>query len=400
MRQLCLAVLTLAGSASSGCDFTVNVPQLEQAAKALDNFSKEIEKTTEPDSGNLRKLVDHTSGELKQLIKEAKEAGKEVVTDAFVQFAAERAKTFEEIHRLTKKVFGDANILLREFQGVGISVPLAFEDSLKRFSKDFRQDIGALLTATPFVGDHPVDVEGLVWSARATGKQQVTFTVKQAHNLDLVVEGQRYAPKFGGLAGRATYEIPVTALADRFHDTEPCRVSFGLIERGDVKPMNLPVRMGLAGSGELGLFPERKKNTERIPVVGGGWFHVLPRFAVEDYKFTYFTPDDTPGKPAYIIGGTGMKNLLDGLDGEPVAVATRRGELFDLARSRLPLGTSIVELPKGASWKLEVKARDHDRQILSPGKRRVDIPFGTVTVHGPESQEGKWVLLIEVELKK
>src|SRR5262249_62060839 len=133
MRRLGLILVALLGITMTGCDPL----KIGQFADSLDRFSDTTDKTT-MDGGNLDKRIKQLTREMRA---ELVAGGKEVTEYAALQFAIQRRELIEDIYQLTKKVKADYTILMREFQGIGMAIPLQVGNELTGFRQDFRDDV-------------------------------------------------------------------------------------------------------------------------------------------------------------------------------------------------------------------------------------------------------------------
>jgi hypothetical protein len=381
-RKLALVALSLIAVSQAGC----LLPELDHAADALDRFSAQIEKTGHPEEGNLRKLIDTTSLELRALIKDARESGKEVTADFMLKWASERKETFEQIRVLSKQVFLDADVLIRQFQVAGLLVPAQFGNELRGFSDDFLRDLRQILSGarietwagTVKIGDPkvPLGYSGLTWSEQREGYYSVTFQIQDAHKLHLRVgDGDPIAQADSPKAGEAVYRVPVTPeMRQRFQDRVDMLLGFSLVDAEAKKPP--------------------KEWSPRYV----GWARLTARFPIT-YEFKVIDPGTGPaGQLRHIDEGTAIESLVKSAVGSGVILAERHGAIYRNAKTYLPVGASKVSIPKDATWSLKVGFPDGRSEDLTSGKMKVQNSFGQISVT-PSLAGGFWTLLIDVNPK-
>jgi hypothetical protein len=369
-RKLVLAAFGLLTFSSTGC----LLPEVDRTADALDRFSAQVEATTHPEKGNLRKLIDHTSGELRGLVKE----GKEITADFMLKWAEERKATFEQIRVLNKEVFGDAHVLVGHLQAAGLSVPLQLGNELEGFSEGLRADVPRWLAMTPFGPGRKTlsGYSGLTWTERANGHYQVTFQIKDAPPLNLSVGGGApIPPSKPPTSSEITFKVPVgLGIRGRFDDRQDKVLGFTLV---DADP---------------------KKSPKDWTIRYSGWVVLSPRFPIE-YSLRVITPGGgAAGEIGYIEQGPAIEELVRSAAGSGGALAERHGAIYRAARTHLPAGTSKVVIPKQATWMLTIKFPDGKSEVLTVGKPRVKHGFGWMTVT-PTLTDDAWTLLIDVEPK-
>lgn len=357
-RQVLFSFVAVAISFLSGCDPL----EIGKAADALDRFSATIDKTT-ADGQNLDRRI-------KQLAHELRAVGSDVTQDALIKWGVVRKDTIQDILDLSQKLHLDLRILWQEVHGTGISIPLQIDDSLKQFRVDLRDDLAQLVAPMWVVkaDGAPLSYRGLNWTIRTCGYYTVTFGIAGANKLRLKVGGTVIPPEFGGTAGKITFKVPIgKSTKAMFRDTEPMPLGFLLIDSKD-KPRH------------------------------GGLLSLQPRFPIK-YEFKVYPADGKKGFARSIECGPAIDDIVSSAFGTDVVLATRHGSIYRLARSRLPFGTSVVEIPVGSQWELKLTFPDGKTELVNPNKPQVNNEMGNVTVRGPNRRGNIWTLQIDVEGK-
>jgi hypothetical protein len=208
--NLRVAILSLAATFFlCGCDAL----QIGKLADSIDRIGDTF-KDAIGDKGLLSKRIKElTTGMREELVA----AGAKVTEDAVIKFAIAREDTIRDILSLTQKIFGDTRILMREFEGAGVSIPLQFVESLQNMRGEVRRDLANVIAPLNLIyteRDVPLDYDGVNWSLRPEGYQTVWFAIKDAKFLKLKIGNKLFAPQ-EVRAGSVRYRIPIEASDDR-----------------------------------------------------------------------------------------------------------------------------------------------------------------------------------------
>jgi hypothetical protein len=373
IRTILLAALPLA---AAGCD--VDVKGLKEASAALDRFSAEAEKVTNPESGNLKKLLGDAKKELSTLIREAEDAGGRLEGQVVRDFVIQRQALISDILSLEKKIFGDANFFGIQARGILASTTEEANQALRSFSSDLSsqmfQAISILQGMTGIKVKQPLKYKGMVIPFRLKGFYVITITIPDAFNLGLKIGDEVISPQFP-TQGEAAFKLPVEDLKDRFKDTDRRSVPIKLVELNRAK--------------------------EEIRYVGN--LFLEPLFPIEYLRLTERGPNGmkrdlaVEGGPAIQDALAAAAEIMKKKGNSPVEIAERHGQIFNLARKRLLNGTSVVMLSPGFNdWEMLVILENGETTIVDQNQPS----FGDVRVRWKSIQDetGNQVIQLTIDV--
>ncbi len=320
----------------SGCE----VEGLKEARESVDRFREQIHDTT-GDGGDLDRRLEQFSNGLKDVISEAEAAGGRVAENT--------------IRELTTKVFGNAESLVRIFQGSALSITSDVEKKLIDVLDKGDGNFASLLAPTVLYrggARDPLRIDGNEWEWRPKGEQQLKVIIPNAGELTAYVGGVSLQT-VKAEASRITFQCTMSdKFVQLFHDTENSKTGFILEKDNEV-----------LYSGNLLLVAR---------------FPVAYRLKVSEAR-------------KYIHDCVGMPGTIDwekGRSPTPVLHAQRCGELYRLADQRLMAGVSTFDVPKGEPWEMDITFPDGKAERLSQNRMEASSESGSsVRVSGPRRAE-------------
>jgi hypothetical protein len=404
LRRFLLTICALASLSLTGCD--VDVFGMSKLADAVNRLSNEAEVIT-ADGGNLSRRIKEFHGDLSSLIDKAAREGNKLEEKVVLDFIEQKKEIIKDILLIEKRVFHDIHISAIEIQGRMVAVTDSLNRILDRVPKEIIAEVYAIASILPFQqSDKPLDVRGLNHVAyHPGGHYPVSFALKDAFSLGLRIANEKPIQQPVPKDSRAEFELPAESIAKFFKDEEPAKVAIELVhlkaERGQP---NLKVDSGQpkrkAGGGVLDQALDNavdKLLDRALPTVQAvlipkdrkeGETRFIGTMNLDPLFLTAYTlvarGEDGQEQTLPIQEGPAIMDMVRlataklGAEGADAATIGRRhGEIFNLAKRRIPFGTSTVILPVGTkSWKFTFTPQTAPTETL----QRNNPSFENITV--------------------
>jgi hypothetical protein len=294
-------------------------------------------------------LLEQAHRDVEDLIEKAAKEGGKLEEKFVLDFIEQRKQLFLDATALMKKT----NLA---FRGSAFAVTDDLMGAMRKLPSDLSKDIGPLVLAIPgiFQSTDPVQIEGTELTFRPKGYYRLIFDARQAANLDIRVDHKAvFSPK-NRMDTRVDVEIPASSLVPRFRDREREFVEIELIDR---------------------------KNPNIVRFIGS--LDLKPMFGVE-YELTQFGPKGQE-KKGTIEQGAALDEILRAIGesmkaegADPVRIAERHALIYEIAKTRLPYGSSFVDLPPGfEDFEMTITLENGAKRTLDMNRPR----FGGVSLH-------------------
>jgi len=346
MKRIVMGMFVGLSLMTSGC--TIELGGLKEVARSIDGMRAQLDKTT-TEGGDLDRLLEKARKDVDGLIEKAIAEGGKLEEKVVLDFIKQR-----------KEVFADATALMRKtnlaFRGSAFAVTDDMMGAMRKLPAELSSEIGPLVLAIPglFLSTDPVQIKGSEITFRPKGYYRLTIDARQAANLEVRVDHKAVVSPRNPMDTRVDIEIPASSLLPRFRDQEREFVTIELVDR---------------------------KNPNIIRFIGS--LDLKPLFGVE-YELTEFGPKGQEKKGVIdqgaaleeILGAVGVAMKVAGAD--PVKIAERHGMIYEMAKTRLPYGSSFVDLPPGFDdFEMTITLENGAKRTLDANRPR----FGGVSTH-------------------
>ena len=342
---------------------------LEEVARSIDGLRAQLARMSMA-GGELDQLLERAHRDVEDLItkfgKEEKKLEKEVMLDLDEQ----QTKFFLKATALMKKT----NLTLK-----ASAFPITDEltKSMRQVPKEVADQIRPLVLAIwgPLLSKDSIQIEGTEITFRSRGYYRLIFDVRQAKNLDVRVDHKAVFSPRNPMDTRVDVEIPASILVSRFRDQEREFVPIELVSRNE---------------------------TNAVRFIGS--LDLKPLFGVE-YDLKEFGPQGQR-KWGVIEQGAALDEILRAVatamkaeGADCLKIAVRHAQVYRMAKTRLPYGSSFVDLHPGFDeFELTITPENGATRTLDRNRPR----FGGVSVHSREEVGSDsmafWRLTIDADL--